>query len=275
MKAEILVLFALAAAEAGETRKDARDVEQVRVPAGTFRMGTDGEPALEAPKWAKAELASEIPAHEVEITRAFWIDRTEVTVAQFEAFVADGGYAKRELWTEAGLAWLDAQGEKPGPKRLPEERPDHPRVGVSWHEASAFAKWRGGRLPTEAEWEWAARGPDSRIFPWGDAWDPARAHVVDLKGPQPVGTLPDGASWVGALDMSGNAMEWVADWLDAEYYAQSPRVDPPGPATGKRKVEKGGWWGGPPFAARAAYRHFEDPPEYRDHHIGFRVASDG
>src|SRR5262245_48934832 len=84
----------------GDARKDAHGVEQVRVPGGKFRMGTDGEPAIEPPKWAAAELASERPAHEVEITRAFWIDRTEVTVAQFEKFVADGGYAKRELWSE-------------------------------------------------------------------------------------------------------------------------------------------------------------------------------
>jgi formylglycine-generating enzyme required for sulfatase activity len=87
----------------------------------------------------------------------------------------------------------------------------------------------------------------------------------------PVGSYPTGASWVGARDMAGNAMEWVADWLDPAYYAKSPASDPTGPPTGTIKVEKGGWWGSNPFAARSAYRHYEDPPTYQDHHIGFRV----
>ena len=105
----------------------------------------------------------------------------------------------------------------------------------------------------------------------GRTFDPALANVVDSTGPTPVGTYPDGASWVGALDMAGNAMEWVADWLDAGYYADSPAVDPTGPDGGRNKVEKGGWWGSNPFVARAAYRHYEDPPNYADEHIGFRV----
>ena len=91
--------------------------------------------------------------------------------------------------------------------------------------------------------------------------------------PKPVGSYPTGASWVGAHDMAGNAMEWVADWLDPGYYATSPTQDPPGPASGTVKVEKGGWWGSNEFVARSAYRHYEDPPTYGDKHIGFRVAS--
>ena len=91
--------------------------------------------------------------------------------------------------------------------------------------------------------------------------------------PKPVGAYPAGASWVGALDMSGNAMEWVSDWLGVDYYTTSPPTDPTGPATGEVKVEKGGWWGSNEFVARSAYRHYEDPPTYGDHHIGFRVAS--
>ena len=97
--------------------------------------------------------------------------------------------------------------------------------------------------------------------------------MVDSDGLVPVGTYADGVSWVGAYEMSGNAMEWVQDWLDSRYYEQGDMVDPQGPETGVRKVEKGGWWGSHPFVARAAYRHFEDPPTYQDHHIGVRVVS--
>jgi formylglycine-generating enzyme required for sulfatase activity len=95
--------------------------------------------------------------------------------------------------------------------------------------------------------------------------------VTDSTGLKPTGNYPLGASWVGALDMAGNVMEWVQDWL-GDYTAGATK-DPVGPATGKVKVEKGGWWGGPLFVARSAYRHFEDPPEYGDIHIGFRVVS--
>jgi formylglycine-generating enzyme required for sulfatase activity len=144
---------------------------------------------------------------------------------------------------------------------------------LTWYEAEAYATWRAGRLPTEAEWEFAARGPKSTVYPWGDTFENDRTNVVNSLGPTPVGSQPAGASWVGAQDMAGNAMEWVADWLGVDYYRTSPAVDPTGPARGTIKVEKGGWWGSNPFVARSAYRHYEDPPTYGDKHIGFRIAS--
>jgi formylglycine-generating enzyme required for sulfatase activity len=109
------------------------------------------------------------------------------------------------------------------------------------------------------------------VYPWGNNWDPSKANVVDSQGSLPVGSFPKGASWIGALDMSGNVMEWVNDWLDVHYYEDSPVQDPAGAERGFRMVEKGGWWGSVPYVARSAFRHFEDPPEYQDHHIGFRV----
>ena len=151
--------------------------------------------------------------------------------------------------------------------------PDHPQVCVTWYEAEAYSRWRGGQLPNEAQWEYAARGPDSLIYPWGNDFDSSKTNVVDSDGLMPVGSYPVGVSWVGAHDMAGNAMEWVQDWLDENYYQSNVRDDPPGPETGRRKVEKGGWWGSNPFVTRSAYRHFEDPPHYQDFHIGFRVVS--
>ena len=279
-----LALSAAALAVAGppgHARRDAKSIEQVWVPPGTFRMGTTAAEAkaileLGPPAFVRGELPSELPGHDVRITRGFWIDRTEVTDEAFQAFVDGGGYAAKRVWSEAGWRWLAAHPERracaddaargPG-RRLP-------CTDVTWYEAEAYARWRGGRLPTEAEWEYAARGPASPAYPWGDAFDSAKANVVGNAGPVAVGSFPFGASWVGALDMAGNAMEWVADWLDVHDYDRGVSVDPQGPATGTVKIEKGGWWGSNPFVARAAYRHFEDPPDYGDEHIGFRVVSD-
>lgn len=263
---------------AGERRVDALGIEQVWVPAGTFRMGTDEAVAAELlalgpPAWAARELPSEQPAHSVTISTGYWIDRTEVTNAAYRAFIEAGGYAERSLWSDAGWAWLERQAAGQRPRPCATEAPDHPVACITWFEADAYARWRGGRLPSEAEWEYAARGPESTRYPWGDAWDPTRCNVEGATGTAPVASFPEGASWVGAQDMAGNVMEWVADWLDPTAYTTDAVNDPKGPATGRVKVEKGGWWGSNWFVARAAYRHFEDPPTYRDHHIGFRIAT--
>jgi len=256
----------------GEARTDDLGMDQVWVPAGTFLMGTADTSGLDRPVWAARELQSEQPQHEVEITSGYWIDTYEVTNAAYRAFVEDGGYDEETYWSDEGWAWLQEQDEE-RPVACVEEIPDHPRVCVTWYEAQAYARWRGGRLPTEAEWEYAARGPESRIYPWGDRFDATKANVVDSSGLVPVGSYPEGVSWVGAHDMSGNAMEWVQDWLDFDYYEERVRVDPQGPESGRIKIEKGGWWGSNPYVARAAYRHFEDPPTYQDHHIGFRIVT--
>lgn len=266
--------------EAGETRVDAFGIDQVYVPAGCFLMGTgeaeaEAALALNPPSWAARRIPSEQPQHEVCLSAGYWIDQTEVTNAAFQAFVDAGGYTTPEYWSEDGLKWLNRQEVETLPLTCEAEAADdHPRVCVTWFEAEAYAAWRGGSLPTEAQWEYAARGPESLVYPWGSDWNPDLANVVDSTGLTPVGSYPDGASWVGALDLAGNAMEWVQDWLWDKYYGREEAgLDPVGPASGRMKVEKGGWWGSYPFVARAAYRHFEDPPSYQDHHIGFRVVS--
>jgi formylglycine-generating enzyme required for sulfatase activity len=235
-------------------------------------MGTDPATLTETPPaWARGELASEQPQHEVCLSQGYWIDQYEVTNADYQKFIAAGGYDQEQYWSPAAWRWRKTM--RKIPVECPDQQPDYPRVCITWYEADAYSRWRGGRLPTEAEWEYAARGPESLIYPWGNSFDPARANVLDSSGLVAVGSYPTGVSWVGAHDMSGNAMEWVQDWLDVGYYESQVRNDPPGPAEGIRKVEKGGWWGSNTFVARAAYRHFEDLPSYQDHHIGVRVVT--
>jgi len=283
MTARVVFVGALVALLAGQqcgSSRDAKGIEQVWVPAGSFLMGTD-DPTLAdlksqaPPPWVAEALDSERPQHRVRLTRGYWIDKYEVTNAAFRAFADGGGYTTPAYWSQAGRAWLATQKLDALPGSCAGERPDEPRRCVTWFEAEAYARWRGGRLPTEAEWEFAARGPKSLRYPWGDAFDVTRCNVVGATGAVSVGSLRSGASWVGAEDMAGNAMEWVSDWLDQDYYRQSPEDDPTGPPTGKIKVEKGGWWGSNAFVARSAYRHYEDPPEYGDKHIGFRLVSSG
>jgi formylglycine-generating enzyme required for sulfatase activity len=264
----------------GTARQDGHAIDQVWVPGGVFQMGSDAGSAT-PPSWARDTYRGEQPRHEVAVTRGYWIDTTEVTVEAFAAFKDAGGYEDRARWSEAGWAWLEGMGATELPKHCVEptgaQEPDEPQVCVTWYEADAYARWRGGRLPTEAEWELAARGPGSRVYPWGDEFDGSKANLDGGTGPVAVGSYPDGASWIGALDMAGNAMEWVADWWSASYYRDSPREDPQGPVAGTIKVEKGGWWGPPDnagrFIARSAFRLDEDPPTYSDHHIGFRIVS--
>lgn len=255
-------------------RVDSHEIQQVKVPAGSFLRGTKDISMFNSPPWVLPILGSEQPQHEVRITKDFWIDKIEVTNAAFQRFVDGGGYKSPEYWSISGLAWIEAQDGKALPVSCGhKELPEFPRMCITWYEAEAYANWRGGRLPTEAEWEYAARGPESLIYPWGNEFDSALANVVGSTGPAPVGSYPGGASWVGAFDMSGNAMEWVQDWLSYEYYSLRESVDPQGPPNGRRKIEKGGWWGSNPVVARGAYHHYEDPPRYQDHHIGFRVVT--
>lgn len=260
----------------GQVRLDPKGIEQVWVPAGKFLMGSDGASikklkSQNPPAFVLAEFASEQPQHEVEITRGYWIDKYEVSNKNFGIFVADGGYQKQEFWSEEGWAWLGKHSSEQLPRACHDNLPDHPVACVTWYEAEAYAAWRGARLPTEAEWEYAARGPESLVYPWGNEFGASKCNVVGGYESKPVGSYPEGASWVGALDMAGNVMEWVQDWLAP--HSKGPSKDPKGPKMGTIKVEKGGWFGATFFVARSAYRHFEDPPSYGDGHIGFRLVS--
>lgn len=216
---------------------------------------------------ARAELETELDAHRVQVS-PFWIDRTEVTVAAYARCVDAGGC------TPAGYA--------SGGARF--ERPDAPVTLVSWFDANAYCRWAGGRLPTEAEWERAARGDASRVFPWGNLPDPRRANhgafALDETDATdgfaelaPVGSFPSGRTPDGIDDLAGNAAEWVADAVDegALRYPPADAVDPKGADHGPLRVVRGGSWSSSLLRLRSAARDFQ-LPSARKPTIGFRCA---
>lgn len=184
--------------------RDFDGVTMVRVPPGCFMMGSD------------TDRENESPAHRQCVERAFWIDRTEVTNAAFAAFL---NAAAPENTAPEGVIYLDDDDEEARIARMDglwqplDGYADHPVTEVTWFGARDFCAWRGASLPGEVEWEYAARGPSGWRYPWGDTWDPERLVWAGNRPTQtqtaPVGTRPDGATWVGALDMSGNVLEWT------------------------------------------------------------------
>jgi formylglycine-generating enzyme required for sulfatase activity/predicted Ser/Thr protein kinase len=228
----------------------------VYVPAGEFIMGSDvgGE--------------DEKPVHTVYLD-AFCIDKTEVTNAQYRKCVKSGvcNAPSNIIYDYADYA-------------------QHPVVDVGWNDADAYCRWAGKRLPTEAEWEKAARGPDGLVYPWGNKFNGTKLNFADKNtsfdwsdlnwddgyaGTAPVGSYPDGASPYGALDMAGNVWEWVADWYDSGYYAISPENNPKGPASGDTRVYRGGSWRAEKPLVRAAERE-RNPPTSAFANVGFRCA---
>ena len=157
-------------------------------------------------------------------------------------------------------------------------RPDHPVVGVAWYDAERFCAWAGRRLPTEAEWEYAAKGRDLRYWPWTGAFDASRANSRDaadgFEKTAPVGAFPTGASPFGVLDMAGNVAEWTADRFDPTRYRTEPEaLNPTGPTSGRERVVRGGSWADGPHRLRVASRRGKGPTEVDDA-TGFRCAAD-
>ena len=235
---------------AGETStRPADGMAMVYVPAGEFLMGSpDGE-----------GMPDEHPQHTVYLD-AFWIDRYEVTNDQYRQCVETG-----TCDAPTSCDWGEPTYGDAG-------KGDHPVVCVSWHDAEAYCGWAGARLPTEAEWEKAARGTDGRRYPWGDEWDGERCNTkrADRGDRTPGGTYsPGGDSPYGCADMAGNVWEWVADWYDDDYYSRSPDSNPPGPDSGDHRVCRGGSWPPMHYYARSALR-FGTIPDLTTIHTGFR-----
>ena len=206
------------------------------VPAGYFLMG--GEEGNE----------DEQPQHRVHVD-AFYMDTAEVTCARYERFLKQTGYPPHQLWD---------------PKF---DRPEDPVVGLSWYDASAFAKWAGKRLPTEAEWEKAACGGlVEKKYPWGDEIDREKANYNSFGITPAKSYEPNG---YGLYDMAGNVWEWCQDWYGKEYYNMSSRENPSGPFLGTRKVVRGGAWYCNETALRISNRYKNDPG-LGSFNIGFR-----
>jgi len=220
--------------------------ETVLIPAGEFWMGTDDQDDDEKPR------------HHVNLD-AFAIDRYEVTNERYRRFVDASGHPPPRFGAPVDPAILGGASQ--------------PVVGVSWLDAEAYCRWAGKRLPTEAEWEKAARGEDGRVYPWGDLWDSSRANSKEsgLGRSVPVGSYPTGVSPYGVHDMAGNVWEWVADWYAEDYYQRSPRRNPTGPESGRWKVLRGGSWGYLPSLLRTSKR-LSITPELRNTVVGFRCA---
>ena len=221
----------------------------VFVPAGAFTMGTN---AADAAGSNLRQNNDALPQHTVTVP-PFYIDKTEVTNAQYKRYCDATGYSVPPHWKKG---------------TYPEGEAESPVTHVNWWEASAYAAWAGKRLPTEAEWEKAARGTDGRLYPWGNTWD-GTLVVIARDKPQPVGTKPGGASPYGALDMASNVLEWVQDW-----YGPYPGARHTYPEYGTQyKVLRGGFfWGAGIEVMSTTFYRSVNRPGTRHSAIGFRCA---
>ena len=248
----------------GSTMISEKDgMTMVYVTAGEFLMGSrDDDPDADG---------DEKPQHTVYMD-AYWIDQTPVTNAMFAKFLNEDGQKmdKEHPWFNIHRFSDGRIEKKNGLWQVDDGLEHHPVVNVTWYGAQAYAQWAGKQLPSEAQWEKAARGTDGRTYPWGEGIDSSLANFEHpVRGTIPVGSFPTGASPYGALDMAGNVWEWVADWYRKDYYRISVRENPSGPDKRLYRVLRGGRLGsheeGTRFAKRLRYE-----PDFTNFDVGFR-----
>jgi len=243
------------------------------VPEGEFTMGGSADDALAACQQYTTDcerdwFADEEPPHTVYLD-AFWIDQTEVTNALYSKCV-DAGVCTPPAFVNS-FTHPDYYGNP--------EFDDYPVIFVDWDAANAYCSWAGRRLPTEAEWEKAARGTDERAFPWGEGISCNEANYYDFYNGDhycvgdnsKVGSYESGKSFYGAYDMAGNVWEWVSDWYDPAYYQTSPSSNPLGADLGSYRLLRGGSWNSYIHEVRSEGR-LGVPPFFINHYIGFRCA---
>jgi len=245
--------------------------EMVYVGHGPSVMGIDKETPPDSGKtptlydkrmkgpWSAEALKDEGPAHMVFLD-SYLMDTYEVSNKDYGEFVKVKGHPAPAYWDDPRL-----------------NTPQQPVVGVNWDDAKSFCEYRGKRLPTEAEWEKAARGPKANLYPWGNDFDPSKANYgKNNEATMPVDSYPEGASYYGVYNMAGNAFEWVSDWYDPRYYGKlEPMVNPTGPAkpvwmggtgtyvdrltVGDKRVIRGGSWIAPAGTVKATHRFWNHP----------------
>jgi formylglycine-generating enzyme required for sulfatase activity len=221
------------------------------IPAGEFTMGSEPEDPC-------AHL-DEQPKHEVFLDH-YWVDQSEVTNHQYRICVESGYCPEPPACGVEEFTYQDP------------EKEGYPVTCLVWEEAGLYCEWIGGRLPTEAQWEKAARGTDYLKYPWGNEFDQTKCNSQEstLDGPLPVGSYsPEGDSPYGLQDMAGNVWEWTRDWYDIEYYSSAPSDNPGGPKGGERRSLRGGSWYANDCSVRTSYRYY-DVPHGRSPGVGFR-----
>ena len=240
----------------------------IYVPAGEFQMGLTSDQywnaVISAGKHCSQSdcekfFSAEKPAHTVYLD-AFWIDQTDVTNAMYARCA--GCKPPSSLFSNTHMSYYKNS-----------QYADYPVVYVTWSQADTYCKWAGRRLPTEAQWEKAARGTDGRAFPWGEGIDESMANYANHeKDTTRVDSYPRGASPYGALDMTGNVWQWVADWYDSSYYASSPNKNPTGPDSGTTRVIRGSSYIIPDILASITVRLPGNKESSPLDSIGFRCA---